>query len=168
MLNTATGYLALLQEQDLDIKSIALDKINILVDDYWAEIADYIQDIEELYRSNLLPDKKNLIALIISKIYYNLEEYNQAIEWALEAGDKFDILEKSQFVSTILKKIIERYISHSQKNFFSEDKIDIDDRILKIVDRIFNRSLENKAFNQAIGFSLETYDINRVIFIVYF
>jgi 26S proteasome regulatory subunit N2 len=164
MLNTATSYLALLQEDDIDIKSLALDKVNILVDEYWAEISDYIKDLEDLYHSGRLPAKQHLIALILSKIFYNLEDYNQAIEWALEASDRFEIQEKSQFVNTILKKIIEKYISISHKNFFSEEKQQIDGRILKIVDRIFNRSLENKAFNQAIGFSLETYDLDRVLY----
>jgi 26S proteasome regulatory subunit N2 len=165
MLNTATSYLALLQEDDIDIKSIALDKVNLLVDEYWAEISDYIKDLEDLYHSGRIPAKQPLITLILSKIFYNLEDYNQAIEWALEASDHFEIGERTQFVNTILKKVIEKYIGISQKNFFNEEKEQIDSRIFKIVDRIFNRSLENKAFNQAIGFSLETYDLNRVSYL---
>ena len=34
MINTATSFLALLQEDDLQMKSLALDKINLLVDDH--------------------------------------------------------------------------------------------------------------------------------------
>ena len=45
MLNTATTYLAYLQEEDSDIKSIALDKLDILVDEYWAEISDHLRDL---------------------------------------------------------------------------------------------------------------------------
>jgi len=35
MLNTATTFLALLQEDDMDIKSIAIDKLELLVDNNW-------------------------------------------------------------------------------------------------------------------------------------
>ena len=67
MLNTATAYLAMLEEDD-DIKSIALDRIERLVDGYWAEISDYITDLESLYTSNSKVNK-DLVALILSKLY---------------------------------------------------------------------------------------------------
>jgi 26S proteasome regulatory subunit N2 len=162
MLNTATSYLALLQEDDITIKSIALEKINILVDEYWAEISDYIKDLEDLYTSNKITERNDLIALVLSKIYYNLEDYDSAIEWALESNTRFDISEKSHFVNTILKKIIEKYIQIRKDNFFSGENNTIDHRINSIVDRIFKTCLDNRAYNQAIGFSLESYDLERV------
>jgi 26S proteasome regulatory subunit N2 len=162
MLNTATSYLALLQEDDTDIKSIALDKLDILVDEYWAEISDYIQELEGLYSRKEIPMKLTLLALILSKIYYNLEDYNSAIEWALEAGDKFNLKEKTQYVNTILQRILEKYIQIRKNNFFNEEKQNIDERINKIVESIFEKCLENNEVNQAIGFSLESYDLERV------
>lgn len=162
MLNTATSYLAMLQEDDIDIKSAALDKINLLVDDYWSEISDYIQDLENLYQNKQIPDKQELLALILSKIYYNLEDYDSAIEWALQAGTKFNLGENNQFVNTIIKKILERYISIRKNNFFNENKQQIDQRINKIMERIFQKCIEKGEVNQAIGFSLETYDLDRV------
>lgn len=166
MLNTATTYLALLQEDDLDIKSIALDKIDILVDDYWAEISDYLKELESLYKEGLLKtvgnEKQELLALILSKIYYNLEDYDSAIDWSLEANTKFNLLDRSQFVQTILKKIIDKYIHLRKNNFFNEQKNEIDERIVRIVDRIFTKCVERKDINQAIGFSLESYDLDRV------
>jgi 26S proteasome regulatory subunit N2 len=165
MLNTATSYRALLQEDDLEIKSIALDKINLLVDEYWAEISDYIKDLEDLYTSKKTPERNDLIALILSKIYYNLEDYDSAIEWALESNTRFNITEKSHFVNTVLKKIIEKYIQIRKDNFFSGEQNPIDYRIGNIVERIFTSCLNNKAYNQAIGFSLESYDLERVFFI---
>lgn len=168
MLNTATSYLALLQEEDVDIKSIALDKLDILVDEYWAEISDYISELEGLYKRKEIPNKQELIALILSKIYYNLEDYDSAIEWALESGSKFNLLEKSQFVNTILQRIIEKYIQIRKNNFFnSEEKQPIDERINRIVDSIFAKCVELKEVNQAIGFSIESYDLDRVnIFLI--
>ena len=163
MLNTATSFLALLQEEDVDIKSVALDKLNILVDEYWAEISDYISEFENLYKRKEIPVKQELISLILSKIYYNLEDYDSAIEWALEAGSKFNILEKSQYVNTILQRIIEKYIGIRKQNFFNQDeKEPIDERITRIVETIFNKCVEKKEVNQAIGFSLESFDLERV------
>jgi 26S proteasome regulatory subunit N2 len=165
MLNTATTYLALLQEDDVDFKSIALDKLDILVDEYWAEISDYIQELEGLYTRNEIPEKQELLALILSKIYYNLEDYDSAIEWALQSGSRFNILEKSQYVNTILQRIIEKYILIRKNNFFIEEgKQPIDERINKIVETIFFKCIEKKEVNQAIGFSLESYDLERVRF----
>jgi 26S proteasome regulatory subunit N2 len=162
MLNTATTYLALLQESDLDIKSLALDKLELLVDEYWTEISDYITELESLQKSNTIPDKNELLSLILSKIYYNLEDYDSAIDWSLEAGKKFNLRENSQYVNIILQKIIEKYISIRKNNFFNEEKVPIDERINKIVQNIFSKSLEKREVNQAIGFSLESYDLERV------
>lgn len=163
MLNTATSYLALLQEDDLDIKGLALDKLDLLVDEYWAEISDFINELENLHKSNLLPQKNELLSLILSKIYYNLEDYDSAIEWALQSGSKFNIKDKNQFVNIILQKIIEKYIGIRKYNFFNEEKTQIDERINKIVETIFSKCLERKEVNQAIGFSLESYDLERVL-----
>jgi 26S proteasome regulatory subunit N2 len=162
MLNTATTYLALLQESDLDIKSLALDKLELLVDEYWTEISDFISELESLQKSNMIPNKNEQLSLILSKIYYNLEDYDSAIDWSLEAGSKFNIRENSQYVNIILQKIIEKYISIRKNNFFNEEKVQIDERINKIVQNIFTKCLEKREVNQAIGFSLESYDLERV------
>jgi len=162
MLNTASYYLAYLKEEDPELKSFALNKINHLVDINWAEISDFIKDFENLYQSGVMDQENGLIALILSKIYYNLEDYESAIEWALQADNFLNLSEKSQFVTTILRKIIEKYISQRKNNFFNEEKIEIDIRIQNIVERIFNRCIQLKEINQAIGFSFESYDLERV------
>ena len=101
--------------------------------------------------------------MIISKIYYNLEDYDSAIEWALDSGNRFNILERSQYINTILKKILEKYINIRKNNFFNqEEQKPIDERINRIVERIFSKCLEKGEVNQAIGFSLESYDLERV------
>lgn len=164
MLNTASYYLAYLKEEDIELKSFALHKIDQLIDINWAEISDFIKDFEILYESNIIENENGLIALILSKIYYNLEDYESAIEWALKADTFLNLSEKSQFVTTILRKIIEKYIFQRKNNFFNEEQEVIDPRIQKIVERIFGKCLSLKEINQAIGFSLESYDLERVKF----
>ena len=119
MINTATSFLALLQEDDLQMKSLALDKINLLVDEHWPEISDYIRLFKDYYEKKTLPEKEKLLALILSKLYYNLEDYTEAVEWALKSEDSFDIKEKSLYVNTILKKMLDKYIEIRKHNFFN-------------------------------------------------
>jgi 26S proteasome regulatory subunit N2 len=168
MLNTASYYLAYLKEEDIELKSFALNKINQLIDVNWAEISDFIKDFEGLFESNIMPHENGLIALILSKIYYNLEDYESAIEWALQSDNHLNLSEKSQFVTTILRKIIEKYILQRKNNFFNDDQVLIDPRIQKIVERIFGRCISLGEINQAIGFSFESYDLERVISKIYY
>lgn len=163
MLNTATTYLALLQEEDPTIRSLTLDKLEQLTDEYWAEISEHIPIFNSLY-SDPNEEKKELISVILSKIYYNLDDYESAIEWALKSGERFNISQRNQYVRTILKKIIDKYISVRRANFFNKDDLlPIDERINNIVERIFNRCIERGEFYQAIGLSLESYDLERVL-----
>ena len=163
MINTATSYLALLQMNDIQLKSIALDKINMLIDEHWTEISDYITLLKSYYDINLIPQKQNLIALILSKLYYNLEEYNCSIDWALKCGSLFDINQNSLYVKTILRKLIDKYISFRKENFFNnENQKELDQRILNIIDAMFNSCLKANQTSQAIGFCIESYDLDRL------
>jgi len=162
MLNTATSYLAMLDEDD-DIKSIALDKLERLVDGYWAEISDKLRDLENLYNSNS-QIRKEVVALILSKLYYNLEDYDSAIDWGLKAEDKFNISDRSLFVTTVLRKIIDKYISIRKHNYFNKnEQKEMNTRIEKVVNEIFNKCISLGEFNQAIGLCIESYDTKRVI-----
>ena len=163
MLNTATSFLALLQEEDLHMKSIALEKINLLVDEHWPEISDYIRLFKDYYEKNSIPDKQKLLALILSKLYYNLEDYTEAVGWALKSEDSFNITEKSLYVNTILKKMLDKYIEIRKHNFFNRDNLKpIDKRINAIIENVFNNCLTNNRLDQALGFCVESYDLDRL------
>lgn len=163
MINTATSFLALLQEDDPQMKSLALDKINLLVDDHWPEISDYIRNFKDYYEKNTIPNKQNLLALILSKLYYNLEDYTSAVEWALKSEDSFDIKEKSLYANTILKKMLDKYIEIRKHNFFNKDNLKpIDKRIHNIIENVFNNCLHDNRLYQAIGFCIESYDLDRL------
>ena len=163
MINTATSFLALLQEDDPQMKSLALDKINLLVDEHWPEISDHIRLFKDYYEKKTLPDKQNLLALILSKLYYNLEDYTSAVEWALKSEDSFNIKEKSLYVNTVLKKMLDKYIEIRKHNFFNRDDLKpIDKRISSIIENVFNNCLHDKRLYQALGFCIESYDLDRL------
>ena len=163
MINTATSFLALLQEDDLQMKSLALDKLDLLVDQHWAEISDYIRLFKDYYEKNILPDKQKLLALILSKLYYNLEDYTSSVEWALKSEDKFDIKENSLYVNTMLKKMLDQYIQVRKHNFFNRDnQKPIDNKIVMIIENVFNNCLNDNRLSQALGFCIESYDLDRL------
>ena len=163
MINTATSFLALLQEDDTQMKALALDKINLLIDQHWPEISDYIRTFKDYYEKKVLPEKQKLLALILSKLYYNLEDYTEAVEWALKSEDSFNIKEKSLYVITILKKMLDKYIEIRKHNFFNRENLKpIDKRINAIIENVFNNCLKDNRLYQALGFCIESYDLDRL------
>ena len=58
-------------------------------------------DREVLYEDDQFSER-NLAALVASKVYYHLGEYDESMMFALGAGDLFDITAKSEYVETII------------------------------------------------------------------
>ena len=59
--------------------------------------------------------EKQLAASVASKVFYYLEEYDEALRLALDAGDKFNLNEKSKYVETLIHKCIDSYIEKKQE-----------------------------------------------------
>ena len=92
-----------------------------------------------------------------------MEDYTEAVEWALKSEDSFDIKEKSLYVNTILKKMLDIYIQIKKHNFFNRDNLKpIDKRINAIIENVFNNCLTSNRLNQALGFCVESYDLDRL------
>jgi 26S proteasome regulatory subunit N2 len=60
---------------------------------------------EALYEDESFPER-NLAALVASKIYYHLQEYDESMVFALGAGKLFDIEHEGEFEDTIIGKNI--------------------------------------------------------------
>lgn len=79
-----------------------------------------------------------LAASVGSKVFYHLEEYDDALRLALEAGDKFDIMHETKYVQTLVHKAIDSYTErrvaiHEKK----QEGVEIDPRMEAIVNRKF-------------------------------
>ncbi|ODV59236.1 proteasome regulatory particle base subunit RPN2 [Ascoidea rubescens DSM 1968] len=156
-LTSAAPYLALLQEDDPTLKSYSLTSLNGIVDQLWPEISNNLAEIEELYEDESFKDRE-LAALIASKVYYNLDVYDLAVKYALVAGGKFDITEKSEFAETIISKAVETYIKLSQKAFtYPEKSISIDKNLIKIVEKMTENCCAKNEWKLALGIALESY-----------
>jgi 26S proteasome regulatory subunit N2 len=88
--------------------------------------------------------QKDLAASLASKVFYYLEEYEEALRLALEAGDRFDLNERSQYVETLVHKCIDKYI---EKRVAIVDKkeegIEIDAKMENVITKMFERCYQD-------------------------
>ncbi|KAL3847589.1 hypothetical protein ACJMK2_018492 [Sinanodonta woodiana] len=156
-ITSAAGVLALLDEQESQLKVFALDKLNKIVDVFWAEISEAIDKIEVLYEDGGFKNKE-LAALVASKVYYHLGAFEESLTYALGAGSLFNVNDTSEYVETTIAKCIDHYTKLRVSNAESseEDHKPIDLRLEAIVNRMFQRCFDDRQFKQAVGIALET------------
>ncbi|CAK5280486.1 unnamed protein product, partial [Mycena citricolor] len=157
--SSAAGVLALLSEPDPVFKQHALDALNPLVPHFWAEISEHIALIESLNENETLPQKaRDSAALLASKVYYYLGEYDEALSFALGAGSVFEAETRAsgseEYVETVLSKAIDRYIGVRSEEKIKSEKVD--PRLQSVVENIFLRCIEERELKQAIGIALES------------
>jgi len=63
----------------------------------------YVRHSEALYEDDSFPERE-LAALVAAKVYYQLQEYNESMVFALGAGKLFDIHKAAEFEETIMGK----------------------------------------------------------------
>ncbi|POM73819.1 26S proteasome non-ATPase regulatory subunit [Phytophthora palmivora] len=158
--SSAAGVLALLEEEDNALKTHALQKLNQVVDHYWAEIADAIPLIEELSEEKNFPDRE-LAAYVASKCFFHLEEYEDALRLALGAGKYFDLNTRSQYTDTIIATCIDNYVAVRAKEDPEAEKA-LDPRLTQVVERMFQRCYAAGEFRQAMGIALEARRLDQV------
>ncbi|KAJ7293479.1 D-isomer specific 2-hydroxyacid dehydrogenase [Mycena rebaudengoi] len=142
--SSAAGVLALLSEPDHVFKQHALDALNPLVPQFWAEISEHIALIESLHENDDLPKPaRDSAALLASK----------AQGAAFEAETR--AYGSEEYVETVLSKAIDRYIEvRSEEQTSKSEKVD--PRLQAIIENIFARCIEEREYKQAIGIALES------------
>ncbi|KAK5780180.1 hypothetical protein RI543_002724 [Arxiozyma heterogenica] len=159
---SAAPLLALLRESDDAIRSYALESINGIVDQEWPEVSNDLPDIEALY-DDLSFSNRKMAALVASKVYYNLGEYDSAVKYALAAEDYFNMSEKTQYVETIVSKSIEMYIKLSTQKYESkETKKDINTKLTSIFEKMLDNCVINGEYRLALGIALEGFRLDIV------
>ncbi|KAL9611488.1 MAG: hypothetical protein Q9167_003886 [Letrouitia subvulpina] len=111
-LTSAAGIVGFLKEPEPDLQVFALRILNDEIDSLWTEVAGSIQDIEGLYEDVNFPERE-LAALVAAKVYYNLQEYNESMTFALGAGKLFNLDVEGEFEDTIISKCVDTYIALS-------------------------------------------------------
>uniref|UniRef100_A0A8C2KBP0 26S proteasome non-ATPase regulatory subunit 1 n=1 Tax=Cyprinus carpio TaxID=7962 RepID=A0A8C2KBP0_CYPCA len=98
-------------------------------------------------------------ALVASKVFYHLGAFEESLNYALGAGDLFNVNDDSEYVETIIAKCIDHYTKLRVENAElpeDEEKKSIDPRLEGIVNKMFQRCLGDHMYKQAIGIALET------------
>ncbi|KAK4697438.1 26S proteasome regulatory subunit N2, partial [Lecanoromycetidae sp. Uapishka_2] len=111
-LSSAAGVVGLLSEPDPELQAFALRKLNEEIDSLWTEVVGSVGEVEALYEDPQFPERE-LAALVAAKVYYNLQEYNESMVFALGAGKLFDIDHGGEFEDTIISKCVDTYIALS-------------------------------------------------------
>ncbi|KAF2867995.1 armadillo-type protein [Massariosphaeria phaeospora] len=111
-LTSAAGIVGFLAEPDPALRSFALHRLNEEIDLLWPEVAGSVSQIEALFEDESFRERE-LAALVAAKVYYQLQEYNESMVFALGAGKLFDIHHAGEFEETILAKCLDTYIALS-------------------------------------------------------
>eukprot|EP00879_Flechtneria_rotunda_P005574 GHRR01005868.1.p1 GENE.GHRR01005868.1~~GHRR01005868.1.p1 ORF type:complete len:994 (+),score=408.14 GHRR01005868.1:347-3328(+) len=154
MPSSAAGLLTLLQEENDELKHYALIHLNKVVHEFWYQISSYIGSVEALYEDDEFRDRE-LAALIASKVFYHLGELDSALTYALGAGSHFNVDEQSEYVQTLIARCLDQYFELRVKQVEQKEQVDIDPRLVSMVERMLNRCCEHAQFEQAVGVALE-------------
>lgn len=153
----AAGRLAALEDEDLKIKAAALQELYNCVDECWSEAASAVALIEELSEDVTFPEH-HMAASVASKIFFHLEEYDEALRLALGAGPYFDIGARSEYVETLVSRCVDEYIAANS----GDDDKGLDPRLEEIVERMFQRCYADGEFEHAIGIALEAGRLTKI------
>ncbi|KAI0814897.1 26S proteasome regulatory complex non-ATPase subcomplex Rpn2/Psmd1 subunit [Irpex lacteus] len=162
--SSAAGVIALLSEPEPLLKQHALKSLNAVVPQFWAEISESIELIESLYESDELPqDARDAAALLASKVYYYLGEYDEALSFALNAGSAFEhegiTPGAEEYVETVISKALDRYVEARGKAAVPSD---IDAKLQGIIEGIFRRCIRDGEYKQAIGIAIESHRLDII------
>ncbi|KAF2837138.1 26S proteasome-like protein regulatory subunit rpn2 [Patellaria atrata CBS 101060] len=111
-MTSAAGLVGFLSEPDNSLQSFALQRLNDGIELLWPEVAGSIDKMHALYEDDSFPERE-LAALVAAKVYYQLQEYNESMVFALGAGKLFDLDHPGEFEETILAKCFDTYIALS-------------------------------------------------------
>ncbi|KAK4246568.1 armadillo-type protein [Corynascus novoguineensis] len=109
---SATGVLGFLADEEPELKVFALKTLNDDIDTVWTEVAGALSQIEALYEDESFPERQ-LAALVLAKVYFHLQDYNESMTFALTAGPLFKLDAPGEFEETIISKCIDQYIAVS-------------------------------------------------------
>jgi 26S proteasome regulatory subunit N2 len=183
---TASGYLALLNEPDDTLRAIALTKLLSVVDVLWHEIAEALPDLEALAEdTETTSDTKvrQTAAAVASRVFFHLEEPQQALRLALLAGEEyFDAKSTSSQQQPTSSPYVERLISAAFDAYVKARKIEVgeievdtaaekktyedDGLTVSALQPFVHRLLENSCsagkYDHALGIAFEARETDKV------
>ena len=111
---------------------------------------------EELLEDDQFADK-SLVAILLAKLYFYLNDYDESLTYALKSGTYFDITKAGDdFTEILVNKCIEKYIKNIQSKQTSSEE---HEQYTKIIDFCVENSIKNKDYKLPLGIALEVWDV---------
>jgi 26S proteasome regulatory subunit N2 len=162
----------MLTESSPSLRKAALVRLFNVVDTQWHEVAQSLPDLEALaedVEEDL--EVRQLAAKVASRVFFYLEEPEQALRLALESGEGvFDeSSNKSKaYVECLVGAAVDTYIVIKQKSNDGDEKSEEDaalpiDKLQTIVQIMFDRCFSEQKFEHALGIALEAREEAKVM-----
>ncbi|KAF5841250.1 armadillo-type protein [Dunaliella salina] len=159
--SSASGLLSLLSEPSDTLRSYALQNLDRVVHEFWFQISASIASVEALYEDEEF-GQRELAAIVASKVFYHLGELDDALAYALGAGKLFDVNEQSEYVQTLIARCLDQYFELRLKQVEAKQDVQIDPRLVSIVERMLERCCVHGQFEQAVGVALEARRLDKL------
>eukprot|EP00033_Pygsuia_biforma_P001837 GCRY01002055.1.p1 GENE.GCRY01002055.1~~GCRY01002055.1.p1 ORF type:complete len:1057 (+),score=319.93 GCRY01002055.1:95-3172(+) len=160
VVTSTSGVIALLHENEPELQHYALEELYRLSGQFWHEIADSVETIEQLFEDTSFHHRE-LAALLASKVYFHLGELDASLTYALGAGNLFDLRNSSEYTSTIVSKCIDHYILLRTKKQ-QDETVEVPPELEQIVEKMFEGCYENHEYKQALGIAFESRRLDQV------
>ncbi|KAH7649667.1 PSMD1 protein [Cryptosporidium bovis] len=167
-LSSISGFALLLEDESTKLRKYALKELNGVVDGYWFEIAEYLNLIESCFEDEMFPGRE-LAALLASKVYFHMEDYDEALKYLLYSYKLFDPMENSSYSESMVVKCIDEFIKICKNDYndkiangenfdnIKNRKIDgLDERLSNLVEDLLLRSTSNNNYLNAMGITIES------------
>ena len=158
------SILSLLNNKCTQIQQFALNQLLVHVDTDWPEISENLSTIEEIFE-NADTNNKTIAAIVISKIYYHLTEYKEALKFGLDAQHLLDEHQDIQYRQTINNICIQEYISMKKLQKSRPTDKSHNEYLNKLeitVNKMFEECFVNNDNSKVIGIALETERIDII------
>lgn len=161
--HSGASVLCLLEEPDDSLKVFALEQLNASIEEFWFQVSGSIALIEALYEDETFTNRE-LCALVLSKVFYHLGDLDEALTYALGAHDLVDVNEANDYSKTILACCVDTYTAQrkeaAKQGNLKEDQVD--GRLLVIVERLFEKCMNDRQFEQAVGLAIESHRLDML------
>ncbi|GFE54484.1 26S proteasome regulatory protein [Babesia ovis] len=160
-ISSADSVIALLSERDDASRELGLRQLDVLVDKFWPEIADSLELIHHLHNDTKF-HAQDFAALVLSKVYFHLNNYSKALQYALAAGDHFNLQESSEYVNIIVANAVDEYIRNRQATVEGDNGnipagvvCGFQQQLEALVTRLITMSVEAGDEQHAIGIAID-------------
>ena len=139
----------------------SLLELNSTITSNWSEITEELPKLIEL--SETLTDISQQYAyLLVSKCYFYIESYDEAVLYALKANKLFNFTGTDSYSLKMVTHLIDMYISARQ---IGEEKMNIQKELENQMNIFFNESIQNNELYFTCGIALDCkrVDIIKII-----